>query len=108
MKKITAILKDCKLVDKLFLIRERQIFGALNSAKTAVEEKIAKAQIEYDNKLKELSEKDADYKGIINSILEAKMIELNGASTLKALEAIEADLNSEAETEEDSEAVRVK
>ena len=108
MKKITAILKDCKLVDKLFSIRERQIFGALNSAETAVEEKIAKAQIEYDNKLKELSEKDADYKGIINSLLEAKKIELNGVSTLKALDAIEADLNSEAETEEDSEVVRVK
>lgn len=108
MKKITAILKDCKLVDKLFSIRERQIYGALNSAKTIVEEKIANAQIEYDNKLKELSEKDADYKGIINSMLEAKNIELNGVNTLKALEAIEADLNSEAETEEDSEAVRVK
>lgn len=108
MKKITAILKDCKLVDKLFSIRERQIYAALDSAKTAAEEKIANAQIDYGENLKRLSEKDADYKAIINDMLKCKQIEINGKATLDAIDAIVADLNSEAEIEEDSEAVRVK
>lgn len=102
MKKITAILKDCKLVDKLFSIRERQIYGALDSAKTAVEEKIANAQIEYNEKIKELSGKEADYKAIINGMLKAKQTEINGKTTLEAIDAIIADLNSEAEIEEET------
>ena len=61
MKKITAVLKNCKLVDTLFSIRERQIYNALDNAKMNVEEQIANAQIEFENNLEKLGEKDADY-----------------------------------------------
>lgn len=102
MKKITAILKNCKMVDRLFSIRERQIYNALENAKTSAEEKIANAQIDYGNRLKELSEKDADYKSIINDMLKAKQVEINGKATLEAIDAIVADLNSEVEVEDEA------
>lgn len=108
MKKITAILKDRKLVDRLFSIRERQIYAALNSAKISAEEQIADAQILYGEKLKALSGKDVDYAAIINDMLKAKQVEINGKATLEAIDAIVADLDSEAEIEEDSAAVHVK
>lgn len=106
MKKITAILKNCKIVDKLFAIRERQIYNALETAKSSVEEKIANAQIEYGNQLEKLSEKDVDYREVINAMLEAKQTEINGAKTLEAIDAIKADLESEAEIEKEEDDAR--
>lgn len=101
MKKIIAVLKNCKLVDSLFSIRERQIYSALDNAKMNVEEQIANAQIEYNNQLEKLAEKDAQYKEIINAMLKAKEIEISGARTLEAIDAIRKDLDSEAEVEQD-------
>lgn len=105
MKKITAVLKNCKLVDSLFNIRERQIYAALDSAKMNVEEQIANAQIKYSNQFEKLAEKDADYKCIINEMLEAKETEINGSKTLEAIDAIRKDLDSEAEIEQDDEKI---
>lgn len=101
MKKIIAVLKNCKLVDSLFSIRERQIYSALDNAKMNVEEQIANAQIEYNNQLEKLAEKDAQYKEIINAMLKAKEIEIRGVRTLEAIDAICNDLDSEAEVEQD-------
>lgn len=101
MKKITAVLKNCKLVDSLFSIRERQIYSALDNAKMNVEEQIADAQIEYNNQLEKLAEKDAKYKEIINAMLKAKETEINGGKTLEAIDAIRKDLDSDAEIEQE-------
>lgn len=100
MKKITAVLQHCKLVDKLFAIRERQIYNALNDAKTNIEEQIADAQIEFENNLEELGKKDAKYKEIINKMLKCKETIISGNRSLEAIEEIRKELDEEAEIED--------
>lgn len=101
MKKITAILKDCKLVDRLLGIRERQIYNAIARAKDNTEEVMAEAQIKYEESMRLLGDKDADYKSIINTMLEQKTTLLNAESTLEYLDEIKKDLDTTAEIEEE-------
>ncbi len=99
MKKITAILKDCKLVDSLLGIRERQVFNALARAKDDINEQIAQAQIGYEENVKALGDKNADYKCIINRLLESKTTIVNGEASLAAIDDIKKDLESAADLE---------
>lgn len=99
MEKITAILKDCKLVDSPLAIRDRQVFNALARAKDDIDEQMAQAQIDYEAYTKVLGNKDADYKYIINRLLESKTIMANGEASLKAIAEIKKDLESTAEIE---------
>lgn len=100
MKKITAVLKNCKLVDTLFSIRERQIYNALDNAKMNVEEQIANAQIEFENNLENLGKNDADYKRIINNMLKNRETIMNGQKSIETIEDIRKELDAEAEIDE--------
>ena len=73
MKKLTAILKGCNLVDKLFSLREKEINRKIEGAKDDCERRKAEAEIKYENYCKELGEKDVDYRRIINGMLECKL-----------------------------------
>ena len=99
MKKLTAILKGCKLIDKLFSLREKEIRRKLDAAKDECEEKKVKAQIEYETAMKRLGEESVDYKRIINEMIAAKQSIIEAEDTLKAIKEIEKDLDSEAELE---------
>ena len=99
MKKLTAILKGCKLIDKLFSLREKEIRRKLDAAKDECEEKKVKAQIDYETAMKKLGGESVDYKRIINEMIAAKQSILEAEETLKAIKEIEKDLDSEAELE---------
>ena len=49
MKKLTAILKGCNLVDKLFSLREKEINRKIEGAKDDCERRKAEAEIKYEN-----------------------------------------------------------
>lgn len=103
MKKLTAILKGCNLVDKLFSLREKEINRKIEGAKDDCERRKAEAEIKYENYCKELGEKDVDYRRIINGMLEYKQEIMDADETLKVIAEVEADLQSEAELEEEKE-----
>ncbi len=101
MKKVTAILQGCKLADKLFGLRERQIKTAITAARNDIEEQGTTAQIEYENLCKKLGEKDvSDYRSILNGMIKARNTAIKSAETLQVLADIEADLGSEVEVED--------
>ena len=99
MKKLTAILKGRKLIDKLFSLREKEIRRKLDAAKDECEEKKVKAQIDYETAMKKLGDESVDYKRVINEMITAKQSILEAEETLKAIKEIEKDLDSEAELE---------
>jgi len=100
-KKLTAILENCKLVDRLFNLREKQIKTALAAAKNDVEEQATEAEIAYENLCKQLGKKDVDsYKNIINKMIECRETIRQAAETKAVLKEIEDDLNSEVDIED--------
>lgn len=101
MKKLTAILKGCNLVDKLFSLREKEINRKIEGSKDECERRKAEAEIKYENYCKELGGKDVDYRRIINGMLECKQEIMDADETLKVIAEVEADLQSEAELEEE-------
>lgn len=103
MKKLTAILKGCKLVDKLFNLREKEIRRKLEAAKDECEEKKVKAQISYEQAMKRLGDESVDYKRVINDMIQAKQNILDAEATLNCIKEIEKDLDIEAELEPESE-----
>lgn len=103
MKKLTAILQGCKLVDKLFGLREKEIRRKLEAAKDECEEKKVKAQIDYEQAMKRLGEESVDYMRVINAMIQAKQDIHDAEATLKCIKDIEKDLDSEAELEPEAE-----
>lgn len=99
MKKLTAILKGRKLVDKLFGLREKEIRRKLDAAKDECEEKKVKAQIDYETAMKRLGDESVDYKRTLNDMIQAKQRIIEAEDTLKVIKEIEKDLDSEAEIE---------
>ena len=99
MKKLTAILKGCKLIDRLFSLREKEIRRKLDAAKDECEEKKVKAQIDYETAMKRLGEESVDYRRVLNDMIQAKQHITEAEDTLKVIEEIEKDLDSEAELE---------
>ncbi len=95
MKKIEAIFKGRKFTDKLFGIKKRQINRALESAKDNAEKQKEDAAIAYEKKFSDMAEDDADYRTIISQMLEHKQTILSAEATVKAIEEIKADLESE-------------
>ncbi len=101
MKKLTAILKQCELLDKMFDLRKKHIKTALTAARNDVEEQAARAELNYEQACRKLGDKEvSDYKRIINDMLYARAIMHDAARTLEVLEEIEADLESEVEAKE--------
>lgn len=101
MKRITAVLKNCKLVDRVFSIREKQIYNALDAAEMNIEQQVADAQIEYEKLFDKLGEKDANYTLIINQLLEKRETIRRGNLTKEALAEVRADLEADAEIDEE-------
>lgn len=100
MKKLTAILHECPLADKLFSLREKQIKTALTAARNDIEQQSSEAELEYERLCKRLGDKDVvNYKSIINNMLKQRNIMNRAAETLAEIDAVEADLNSDVETE---------
>lgn len=97
MKKIDAILKGKKLVDKLFNLRQKKIMRELESAKDDVERQKTEAEIRYEELCKNLAEDGVSYKSTINRMIGCKETLINSEATLVAIDEIIADLNSEVE-----------
>lgn len=99
MKKLEAILKGCKLADRLTSLREKEVRRKLDAAKDECEEMKIKAQLAYELALKKLGEENVDYKRTLNDMIQAKDDIRTAELTLTAVKEIEADLDSEAELE---------
>ena len=95
MKKIKAIIKGRKFTDKLFGLKERQIKRALEAAKDNAEKQKEDASIAYEGLFGKMADDDADYQDIITAMLEHKQTILAAEETIKAVESIKADLESE-------------
>jgi len=97
--KLAAILKGCKLVDKMFGFREKEIRRKLEAAKDKCEVKKLEAQMDYEKALKRLGEDNVNYESVLNDKIKAKQGIYEAEDTLKVIEEIEKDLDSEAELE---------
>ena len=102
MKKLEAILKGCKFIDKLFGLREKEIRRKLEAAKDECKAAEINWQISYEEAMKKLGEKDVNYEQVINDMVTAKEGIIDAQTTLKVICEIEKDLNENVElTEED-------
>ena len=101
MKKIEAILKGRKFTDKLFGIKKRKIKRALDAASDNAEKQKEDANISYETLFASMADEDANYERIINQMVECKQIILSADDTIKAIEAIKADLETEVPDTED-------
>lgn len=95
MKRIEAIIKGRKFTDKLFGLKKRQINRAIESAKDNAEKQKEDASIAYEELFSNLSDDDANYQRIIGEMLEYKQTIMSADETIKAIEAIKADLEAE-------------
>lgn len=99
MKKIEALIKGRKFTEKLFGIKKRSINRALDSALDDIERQKEQAIIDYENLLVKLADDDVDYKYVINQLIGKKQIILDSESTVKAIEEVRNDLESEVQEE---------
>ena len=99
MKKIEALIKGRKFTEKLFGIKKRSINRALDSALDDIERQKEQALIDYENLLVKLADDDVDYKYVINQLIGKKQIILDSESTVKAIEEVRNDLDSEVSEE---------
>ncbi len=95
MKKIEAIIKGRKFTEKLFGIKKRQIKRVLEAARDNAEKQKEDASIAYEKSFSAMAEDDADYQGIISQMLEHKQTIISAEATIRAIEDINADLESE-------------
>lgn len=102
MKRLTAILQGCKLVDKLFGLREKEIRRTIEAAKDECEEVEMRAQMVYETSINKLGEEEVCYADVLNSMIEAKSEIMQAQETRKIIEEIEKDLDSEVKTEKQS------
>lgn len=94
-------MKGCKLVDRLFGLREKEIRRKIEAAKDECEEKKVKAQMDYETAMNLLGEKDVNYRNVLNSMIQAKQSIIEAQDTLDVIKEIEADLDSEADMEKE-------
>lgn len=99
MKKLNAILKGRKFIDKLFSLREREIKREIETARDEFESKKAKAEMEYERLLHSLGDENINYKTVFNQMLTQKEIISDANNSLGAIKEIEEDLNSEVQEE---------
>lgn len=99
MKKIEALIKGRKFTEKLFGIKKRSINRALDSALDDIERQKEQALIDYENLLVKLADDDVNYKYVINQLISKKQIILDSESTVKAIEEVRNDLESEVQEE---------
>lgn len=93
MKKLEAILRGCKFVEKLFGLREKEIRRKIEAAKDECKEAEINCQISYEKAMEKLGEKDVDYGKVLNDMITAKEGIMSAQATLKVIEEIEKDLN---------------
>lgn len=99
MKKIEALIKGRKFTEKLFGIKKRSINRALDSSLDDIERQKEQALIDYENLLVKLADDDVNYKYVINQLISKKQIILDSESTVKAIEEVRNDLESEVQEE---------
>lgn len=97
MKKLEAILRGCKFVDKLFGLREKEIRRKIEAAKDECKEAEINWQISYEEAMQKLGEKDVNYNKVLNDMVTAKEGIINAQATLKVITEIEKDLNENVE-----------
>lgn len=95
MKKIDVILKGRKFTNKLFGLKKRKINRALDAAIDNAEKQKEDASIGYETLFADLADDDANYETIIGRMIEHKQTIMSADETIKALDAIKADLESE-------------
>lgn len=100
MKKLQAILTECKMIDKLFGLREKQIRTALAAARNDIEQQETEAGIEYERYCQELgAEGTPSYRGVLNQMICCKNTIRRAQETRCMLDEIERDLDSDVDVE---------
>lgn len=100
MKRIEAIINGRKFTEKLFGLKKKQIYRALEAAADDAEKQKEDAAIAYENMFARMSEEGACYEGIIGDMLAQKQTILSADITIKAVAEIRADLDAEVEVDE--------
>lgn len=95
MKKIEAIVKGKKFTEKLFGLKKKGIYRALESALDNIDTQKEQASIDYETLLAKLADDDVDYKSVINQLISKKQIIIDSESTIKVIEEIKSDLESD-------------
>lgn len=101
MKKLEAILRGCKFVEKLFGLREKEIRRKIEAAKDECKEAEINWQISYEKAMEKLGEKDVDYGKVLNDMITAKEGIMSAQATLKVIDEIEKDLNENVDFNEE-------
>lgn len=95
MKKIEVILKGRKFTEKLFGLRKKKIWRALDAARDDAEKQKEDASIAYEDCFSEMADDNANFQRIISRMLEHKQTIISAEATIEVLDAIKADLESE-------------
>lgn len=97
MKKIDAILSGKDLTENKIALRKRKFNRVFEAMKDSAESQKEDATIAYDQLVLSLANDSKSVEGTLRSMLEKKQIIMAADNTLKALEAIKADLEEEVE-----------
>lgn len=100
MKRIEAIINGCKFTEKLFGLKKKQVYRALEAAADNAEKQKEDAAIAYENMFARLGEEGACYEGVINEMLAQLQAILSADATIEAIAKIRADLDAEVEVDE--------
>lgn len=95
MKRIEALLKGRKFTERLFGLRKRSIYRALDSISNKAEAAKEKASMDYEQLLVSLADDDVDFDEVASSLIEAKENLSDAEWTIKAINEIKSDLDSE-------------
>ncbi len=95
MKKIDILVKGRKLSEKLFGTKKKGIKLALETAKNELEQKKGESESKYEDSLIKLADDNVNYKYLINQMIEHKQTVYNAEETIKLIDSIKEDLNSE-------------
>lgn len=95
MKKIEALIKGKKLAERLFGNKKRCIIRAIESALDDIERQNIEATDGYNQSLIKLADDNVDYKRVINDLIGYKQTIIDSEETVKVIQAIKDDLDSE-------------
>lgn len=95
MNRIEALLKGRKFTERLFGLRKRSIYRALDAISNKAEADKEKASMRYEQLLVSLADDDVDFDKVANSLVEAKEDLSEATWIINAISEIKSDLNSE-------------
>lgn len=95
MKRIEALLKGRKFTERLFGLRKRSIYRALDAIGSKAEADKERASMDYEQLLVELADDNVDFDKAAGSLIETKKRLKEAEWTINAISEIKSDLESE-------------